>query len=489
MLLVVGSVALDSVETPFGAREDALGGSATYFAAAASLLAPVHVVGVVGDDFPLAQLEFLRARGVHLDLLERVPGRTFRWKGRYGYDLNAAQTLDTQLNVFENFEPRLDARARRSDRVFLGNIDPELQLRVLDQMERPRLVCADTMNYWISSKRAQLLALLPRIDVLLVNDAEARQLSGESNVIKAAAAIERMGARAVCIKRGEYGALLVSGSEAFFAPAYPLANVVDPTGAGDSFAGGFIGLLDRTGGFDLAALCQAVVMGCTIASFTVEAFCVDRFVCLGDTVGYGANPNEACDLVRARCEFAMLGNHDAAVAGRMDYSYYYAAAREVLDWTALHLSPENMAWLRTLPYTKQEGKVLWGHASPRDPAAFEYVFALEQAEDLVLRTPGDLPHLTFIGHSHLQRAFQLLPLVKDVFDERLRIEDGNKYLCSIGSCGQPRDYDPRACYGIWDDADKVVEFRRVTYDAEKTARKILEAGLSHHFARRLLHGV
>ena len=276
MLLVVGSVALDSVETPFGAREDALGGSATYFSAAASLLAPVQVVGVVGDDFPLAQLEFLRARGVHLDALERVPGRTFRWKGRYGYDLNSAQTLDTQLNVFEHFEPRLDARARRADRLFLGNIDPELQLRVLQQVERPRLVCADTMNYWISSKREQLMALLPRIDVLMVNDAEARQLAGEANVMKAAAAIERMGTRAVCIKRGEYGALLVSGSEAFFAPAYPMANVVDPTGAGDSFAGGFLGLLDRTGASDLAALRQAVVMGCTIASFAVEAFSLDR---------------------------------------------------------------------------------------------------------------------------------------------------------------------------------------------------------------------
>jgi diadenosine tetraphosphatase ApaH/serine/threonine PP2A family protein phosphatase len=161
----------------------------------------------------------------------------------------------------------------------------------------------------------------------------------------------------------------------------------------------------------------------------------------------------------------------------------------VLDWTALHLSPENMAWLRSLPYTKQEGSVLWGHGSPRDPASFEYVFALEQAEDLVLRTPGDLPHLTFIGHSHLQRAFRLIPTVEDVFEERLRIEEGNKYLCSIGSCGQPRDYDPRACYGIWDDAEKIVEFRRVPYDADKTARKILEAGLSHHFARRLLHGV
>ena len=276
MLLVVGSVALDSVETPFGAREEALGGSATYFSAAASLLAPVHVVGVVGDDFPLAQLDFLRARGVDLDALERVPGRTFRWKGRYGYDLNSAQTLDTQLNVFERFDPRLDARARRADRLFLGNIDPELQLRVLQQVERPRLVCADTMNYWISSKREHLLKLLPRIDVLLVNDAEARQLAGEPNVMKAAAAIERMGARSVCIKRGEYGALLVSGSEAFFAPAYPIANVVDPTGAGDTFAGGFLGLLDRTGGSDLSSLRQAVVMGCTIASFTVEAFSLDR---------------------------------------------------------------------------------------------------------------------------------------------------------------------------------------------------------------------
>jgi sugar/nucleoside kinase (ribokinase family) len=276
VLLVVGSVALDSVETPFGARDDALGGSATYFSAAASLLAPVYVVGVVGNDFPLGELEFLRRRGVHLDALERVPGRTFRWKGRYGFDLNAAQTIDTQLNVFEHFEPRLDATARKAERIFLGNIDPELQIRVLDQVERPRLVCADTMNYWISSKREQLLELLPRIDVLMVNDAEARQLAGEANIVKAAAAIERMGARSVCIKRGEYGALLLSGKEVFFAPAFPLTTVVDPTGAGDSFAGGFLGLLDRTGASDLAALRQAVVMGCTIASFTVEAFSLDR---------------------------------------------------------------------------------------------------------------------------------------------------------------------------------------------------------------------
>ncbi len=215
---------------------------------------------------------------------------------------------------------------------------------------------------------------------------------------------------------------------------------------------------------------------------------VDRFVCLGDTVGYGADPNAACDLVRQHCQFAVLGNHDAAVAGRMDYSYYYSAAREVLDWTALQLSAENLAWLRSLPYQQVEGAVTFGHASPRDPAAFEYVFALEQAEDLVVRAET-LAHLTFIGHSHLQRAFLLGATVKDVWAECVRIDPGSKYLCSIGSCGQPRDYDPRSCFGVWDDESRTVEFHRVAYDAEKTARKILEAGLSPHFARRLLHGV
>jgi len=172
----------------------------------------------------------------------------------------------------------------------------------------------------------------------------------------------------------------------------------------------------------------------------------------------------------------------------MDYSYYYAAAREVLDWTALHLTPVNLEWLRGLPYQVSEGEVTYGHASPRDPAAFEYVFALEQAEDLVVRA-GKLAHLTFIGHSHLQRAFLLGETVRDVWSEQVSIEDGRTYLCSIGSCGQPRDYDPRACFGIWDDGKKRVEFHRVPYNAEKTARKILDAGLSPHFARRLLHGV
>ena len=275
-LLVVGSVALDSVETPFGARENALGGSATYFSAAASLLTQVSVVGVVGDDFPMGQLDFLRQRGVDLSGLEKVPGRTFRWKGKYGFDLNSAQTLDTQLNVFEHFEPRLSPQARKAERIFLGNIDPVLQLRVLDQVEKPRLVAADTMNYWISSKRADLLKVLARVDVLLVNDGEARQLAGESNILRAARAITQMGPRAVVIKRGEYGALLCLGPETFYAPAFPVAEVIDPTGAGDSFAGGFLGLLDRSDRADTATLRQAVVLGATIASFTVERFSLDR---------------------------------------------------------------------------------------------------------------------------------------------------------------------------------------------------------------------
>jgi diadenosine tetraphosphatase ApaH/serine/threonine PP2A family protein phosphatase len=215
---------------------------------------------------------------------------------------------------------------------------------------------------------------------------------------------------------------------------------------------------------------------------------IDRFVCLGDTVGYGADPNAACELVREHCQFSVLGNHDAAVSGRMDYSFYYQAARQVLDWTAAHLTPDNMAWLKSLPYSVPEGDVVYGHGSPLDPSAFEYIFALEQAEDLVERAQQLAP-LTFIGHSHLQRAFLLTPGVRDVWQHRVAIEPGQKYLCSIGSCGQPRDYDARSCFGIWDDEARVVEYHRVEYDNRTTSRKILEAGLSPHFARRLLHGV
>jgi sugar/nucleoside kinase (ribokinase family) len=275
-LLVVGSFALDSVETPFGRRDDVLGGSGTYFAAAASLLTRVSVVGVVGEDFPVGELEFLQRRGVDLAGMEKVRGKTFRWRGRYGFDLNTAETLETQLNVFEHFSPVLGPQARKAERIFLGNIDPELQIRVLDQVEAPRLVCADTMNYWISSRRPLLQKLLPRVDVLMVNDSEVRELAGESNVLKAAHAAQRMGAKSVVVKRGEYGALLVTAQHRFFAPAFPLADVVDPTGAGDSFAGGFLGLLDRLDSGEPAALRQATVMGSTIASFTVERFSLDR---------------------------------------------------------------------------------------------------------------------------------------------------------------------------------------------------------------------
>jgi sugar/nucleoside kinase (ribokinase family) len=237
----------------------------------------VSVVGVVGDDFPLEQLAFLEARGVRLQGLEKVAGKTFRWAGKYGFDLNAAQTLDTQLNVFESFQPKLDPIARSADRVFLGNIHPALQLQVLEQFPKaPKLVAADTMNFWISGERATLLKLLRRVDVLLVNDGEARQLAGESNVIKAAKAIHQMGPRTVVIKRGEYGALLFQEGTSFHAPAFPLSALLDPTGAGDTFAGGFLGLLDRLDDQRLPALKQAVVMGSTLASFNVESFSFDR---------------------------------------------------------------------------------------------------------------------------------------------------------------------------------------------------------------------
>ncbi len=275
-LLVVGSVALDSLQTPFGVRDDVLGGSATYFSTAASFFAPVRVVAVVGEDFPEAHLDFLRSRGVDLSGLERRPGRTFRWKGRYEFDLNQAHTLDTQLNVFADFRPELPETFRDSTHVFLGNIDPDLQLRVLDQVRAPRIVAMDTMNFWITSKRPSLLQVLKRVDLLFVNDAEARQLAGEHNVIKAARKILTFGPRAVVVKRGEYGALYFSGAEVFAASAVPLQDVFDPTGAGDSFAGGFMGYLAHRGREDHATMRRAIVLGSVLASFTVEQFSLDR---------------------------------------------------------------------------------------------------------------------------------------------------------------------------------------------------------------------
>jgi sugar/nucleoside kinase (ribokinase family) len=275
-LLAVGSVALDSLETPFGRRDDVLGGSASYFSACASFFGPTRMVAVVGEDFPEEHVRFFAARGIDLAGLARRPGRTFRWRGRYEFDLNTAHTLDTQLNVFAEFRPELPPSYRDSQYVFLGNIDPDVQRAVLDQVRAPRFVACDTMNFWISSKRESLLRTLKRVDLLFVNDAEARQLAEEHNVVKAARRILSFGPRAVVVKRGEYGALFFSGEEVFAASAYPLPAVFDPTGAGDSFAGGFMGYVARSRREDPATMRRAIVLGSVLASFTVEQFSLER---------------------------------------------------------------------------------------------------------------------------------------------------------------------------------------------------------------------
>jgi sugar/nucleoside kinase (ribokinase family) len=279
-LLAVGSVALDSLETPFGRREDVLGGSAAYFSVCASYFLAPRLVAVVGDDFPEEHVRFLGERGVDLAGLERRPGRTFRWRGRYEFDLNTAHTLDTQLNVFADFRPVLPERFKDSEYVFLGNIDPDLQHSVLDQVRAPRFVAADTMNYWIETRRDALLRTLRRIDLLFVNDGEARELADEVNVVKAARKILSFGPRAVVVKRGEYGSLFFSGEEVFAASAYPLQAVFDPTGAGDSFAGGFMGYVARSRREDRGTLRRAIVLGSVLASFTVEQFSLERLLTL-----------------------------------------------------------------------------------------------------------------------------------------------------------------------------------------------------------------
>lgn len=275
-ILVVGSVAFDTVKTPFGGAEEVLGGSATYFAAAASFFADVRVVAVVGEDFPEHHLDFLRDRNVDLRGLQRVPGKTFRWVGEYGFDLDEARTLDTQLNVFADFVPKIPEEYRDSEVVFLANIDPDLQREVLGQVRRPAVVAADTMNYWIAGKPESLRRTLALVDTLLVNDAEARQLAGEANLVQAARKILAWGPKSLVIKRGEHGALLLNDGDWFAAPALPLEAVLDPTGAGDSFAGGFVGYLANTGNFDDTSVRKAIIMGSVMASFDVEAFSLER---------------------------------------------------------------------------------------------------------------------------------------------------------------------------------------------------------------------
>ena len=275
-LLVVGSMAFDSVKTPFGERENAIGGSATYFSVSASYFADVRLVAVVGEDFPQSELDFLADRSVDLAGLERRQGETFRWKGEYGYDLNTAHTLDTQLNVFQDFQPQVPDSFRESEYVFLANIDPELQASVLDQVSSPRLVACDTMNFWIEGKRDELVKTIGMVDLVVINEGEVRELAGDSNILKASRKILEIGPKTLVVKQGEYGALLIQNDSVFSAPGLPLEDINDPTGAGDTFAGGFMGYLASKGDLSRDGFRRAVIFGSVMASFNVESFSYDR---------------------------------------------------------------------------------------------------------------------------------------------------------------------------------------------------------------------
>lgn len=275
-IVVVGTVAFDTVETPFGRVENVLGGSATYFSTSASFFTDVSLVAVVGEDFPEEHLHFLKSRDIDTEGLERIPGRTFHWTGRYGFDLNEAETLDTQLNVLMEFQPNLPESYRNADYLFLANIDPELQMQVLEQVKKPKLVACDTMNFWISSKPEALKKVLQNVDIVVINEGEARQFTGEANLVKAARQIIGLGCKRLVVKRGEYGVLMFTANSVFAAPAYPLEDVFDPTGAGDTFAGGFMGYLANTGDISEEGLRQAIVFGSVMASFNVEDFSLNR---------------------------------------------------------------------------------------------------------------------------------------------------------------------------------------------------------------------
>ncbi len=275
-ILVVGSIALDTVETAHGRVEDAPGGSALYFSAAASFFAPVNVVGVVGEDFDFAEIAFLQERQVDLRGLKVEKGETFRWGGRYHADMNHRDTLFTYLNVFEQFNPDIPEAYRDSQFLFLANIDPELQLKVLNSVTNPRLTVLDTMNFWISGKRQPLDEVISRVNVLILNDEEIRELTGIDNIHRAARELLTRGPQVLVVKKGEHGAVMITAEDYFFAPAYPVEQVVDPTGAGDSFAGGFVGYLAQKGSLTPECFRQAVIYGSTIASFNVESFSFQR---------------------------------------------------------------------------------------------------------------------------------------------------------------------------------------------------------------------
>src|SRR5256884_5929051 len=276
-LLVVGSIALDTVKTPVEEHADLLGGSASYAALGASFFTPVNLVGVVGDDFPESEFEFWKSHRIDATGVQRVNGKTFRWSGEYAWDMNTRETRSVALNVFENFQPKLPASYRKTDFVLLANIAPSLQTHVLDQMEEPRFVVADTMDLWIETTRADLDALLPRVDLLILNDSEARELTKETSLIKAGRKIRKSGPKYVAIKKGEHGALLFGEDEFFSCGAYPLEDIHDPTGAGDTFAGGMAGYLaSRKTDPTFADLRRAVIYGSVVASFNVEAFSLER---------------------------------------------------------------------------------------------------------------------------------------------------------------------------------------------------------------------
>ncbi|MBF8254354.1 MAG: Sugar kinase [Deltaproteobacteria bacterium] len=275
-VLVVGTVAFDSIETPFGSAERILGGSASYFALGASFFAPVRVVGVIGKDFPQDYLDLFTERKIDIAGIKREQGDTFHWRGRYHEDINQRDTIELNLNVLAGFVPDLPDNYRDAEYVFLGNIDPVMQMEVLNQIRRLKLVVCDTMDHWIRESQDELKKVLKRIEMLVINDSEARLLSGYDNIVKAARAILRMGPKIVLIKRGEYGVLQFSDSSVFATPAYPLEEVFDPTGAGDSFAGGLMGHLARSGDSSEGGLRRAIVYGSVVASFTVEDFGVKR---------------------------------------------------------------------------------------------------------------------------------------------------------------------------------------------------------------------
>ena len=280
-ILVVGTVAFDSIETPFGSAERILGGSASYFALGASFFAPVRIVGVIGEDFPQEYLDLFSQRQIDLEGIKKAQGDTFHWRGKYHEDINVRDTLELHLNVLAGFVPDLPAGYRDAEYVFLGNIDPLMQLEVLNQIRRMRLVVCDTMDHWIRESLDGLRQVLKRIEMLVINDSEARLLSGQSNIVRAAREILKMGPKVVLVKRGEYGVLQFSDSSIFATPAYPLEEVFDPTGAGDSFAGGFLGQLARSGDLTQQGIRRAIVYGSVVASFTVEDFGVKRLASIG----------------------------------------------------------------------------------------------------------------------------------------------------------------------------------------------------------------